>query len=440
MLKTTLKKRDLYLNRMIAFQDTEMIKVMTGIRRCGKSSLMKLMANHLRDRGVKDDQILEMNFESMGLPDMDSRGFYEYVKERILPNRRMYLFFDEVQRIPGWENAVNSFRVDFDCDIYITGSNAYLLSSELSTYLSGRYVEIKVLPLSFREFLDFHGYSVTERKSPAGGMRKRITDADGEIYEVRELFDTYVKFGGMPMLADVGLEIDRVTAALDGVYSAAVVNDILEREKRKGRKNITDPSLLRKIIMFLADNIGNNTSATSIGNTLVNEGLLTDGKRKTKPATQTILSYIDALTEAYIFYGIKRFDIKGKEYLRTLGKYYIVDIGLRNYLLGYRDGDSGHILENIIFFELLRRGYDVAIGKIDNQEVDFIANKADEKKYIQVTESMNAPETRERELAPLRKIRDNYEKVVIALECDIPQTQDGIKIIQATDFLLEDIK
>ena len=440
MLKATLKKRDLYLNRMIAFQDTEMIKVMTGIRRCGKSSLMKLMANHLRDCGVKDDQILEMNFESMGLPDMDSRGFYEYVKERILPDRRMYLFFDEVQRIPGWENAVNSFRVDFDCDIYITGSNAYLLSSELSTYLSGRYVEIKVLPLSLREFLDFHGYSVTERKSPAGGMRKRITDADGEIYEVRELFDTYVKFGGMPMLADVGLEIDRVTAALDGVYSAAVVNDILEREKRKGRKNITDLILLRKIIMFLADNIGNNTSATSIGNTLANEGLLIDRTRKTKPATQTILSYIDALTEAYIFYGIKRFDIKGKEYLRTLGKYYIVDIGLRNYLLGYRDGDSGHILENIIFFELLRRGYDVVIGKIDNQEVDYIATKADEKKYIQVTESMNAPETRERELAPLRKIRDNYEKVVIALECDIPQTQDGIKIIQATDFLLEDIK
>ena len=196
------------------------------------------------------------------------------------------------------------------------------------------------------------------------------------------------------MLADVGLEIDRVTATLDGVYSAAVINDILEREKRKGQRNITDPVLLRKIILFLADNIGNNTSATSIGNTLVNEGLLENG---------------------------------------TL----IVDIGLRNYLLGYRDGDSGHILENIIYFELLRRGYDVAIGKIDNQEVDFIATKADEKKYIQVTESMNAPETRERELAPLRKIRDSYEKVVIALECDLTQTQDGIKIIRALDFLLE---
>ena len=437
MQKTTLRKRDLYLKRLIAFQDTEMIKVVTGIRRCGKSSLMKLMAQHLREAGVMDEQIIEMNFESMRIPEMDARGFYEYVKARICPDRRTYLFFDEVQKVRGWENAVNSFRVDFDCDIYITGSNAYLLSSELSTYLSGRYVEIKLLPLSFKEFLDFHGYTLTERKSPAGGVRKRITDAEGETYEVKELFDAYARFGGMPMLADVGLEIDRVTAALDGVYSAAVINDILEREKRKGQRNITDPVLLRKIILFLADNIGNNTSATSIGNTLVNEGLLENGTRKTKPAVQTIQAYIEALAEAYIFYEIKRFDIKGKEYLRTLGKYYIVDIGLRNYLLGYRDGDSGHILENIVYFELLRRGYDVAIGKIDNQEVDFIATKTDEKKYIQVTESMNTPETRERELAPLRKIRDSYEKNVIALECDFTQTQDGIKIIRALDFLLE---
>ena len=438
MRKKILRKRDLYLNQMIAFQDTELIKVMTGIRRCGKSSLMKLMAEHLRENGVADDQILEMNFESMSIPEMDARGLYEYVKARICPDKRTYLFFDEVQKVPGWENAVNSFRVDFDCDIYITGSNAYLLSSELSTYLSGRYVEIKVLPLSFREFLDFHGYTLTERKSPAGGVKKRIMDADGEVYDARELYDAYTRFGGMPMLADIGLEINRVTAALDGVYSAAVINDILEREKRKGQRTITDAVLLRKIIMFLADNIGNNTSATSIGNTLVNEGLLEDGKRKTKPAVQTIQAYIKALTEAFFFYEIKRFDIKGKEYLRTLGKYYIVDIGLRNYLLGFREGDSGHILENIVFFELVRRGYDVAIGKIDNQEVDFIATKTDEKKYIQVTETMNAPETRERELAPLRKIRDSYEKIVIALECDLTQTQDGIKIVRALDFLLEE--
>lgn len=437
MLKPELKKRDLYLNQMIAFQDTEMIKVMTGIRRCGKSSLLKLMAQHLRENGITDEQILEVNFESMRFLDMDVKEFYHYVEDRIVPNKRMYFFFDEVQRIPGWENAVNSFRVDFDCDIYITGSNAYLLSSELSTYLSGRYIEIKVLPLSFKEFLDFHGYTTKEKKSPSGGIKKRITDADGDVYDIRELFNDYARFGGMPMLADVGLETDRVSAALDGVYSASVVNDILEREKRKGQRVITDSILLRKIIMFLADNIGNNVSATSIGNTLVNEGLLDDSGRKSKPAVQTIQAYITALLEAYIFYEIKRFDIKGKEYLRTLGKYYIVDIGLRNYLLGYRDGDSGHILENIIYFELLRRGYDVAIGKIDNLEVDFIATKAEEKKYIQVTESMNAPETRERELAPLRKIRDSYEKIVIALDCDLPQTQDGIKIVKAMDYLLE---
>ena len=437
MQKTTLRKRDLYLNRIIAFQDTEMIKVITGIRRCGKSSLMKLMAQHLRDTGVSDEQIIEMNFESMSIPDMYAREFYEYVKARLCPDKRTYLFFDEVQKIHGWENAVNSFRVDFDCDIYITGSNAYLLSSNLSTYLSGRYVEIKVLPLSFKEFLQFHGYTLTQRKSPAGGVRKLITDTDGETYDVKELFDAYVRFGGMPMLADVGLEIDKAMATLDGVYSAAVINDILEREKRKGQRNITDPLLLRKIILFLADNIGNNTSATSIGNTLVNEGLLKNGNRNTRPAVQTIQAYIEALTEAYVFYEIKRFDIKGKEYLRTLGKYYIVDIGLRNYLLGYRDNDSGHILENIIYFELLRRGYDVAVGKIGDQEVDFIATKVDEKKYIQVAESMNALETRERELAPLRKIRDNYEKIVIALECDLTMTQDGIKIIKALDFLLE---
>ena len=367
---------------------------------------------------------------------MTAKEFYDYVAERVLPDKRMYLFFDEVQRINGWENAVNSFRVDFDCDIYITGSNAHLLSSELSTYLSGRYVEIKVLPLSFREFLDFHGYQITERKTLTGQMKKRITDAEGEVYDAKELYEAYARFGGMPMLADVGLEQDRVTATLDGVYSAVVVRDILEREKRKGQRTITDSLLLRKLMMFLADNIGNTVSATSIGNTLVSEGLLEAGKRKVKPATHTIQAYIEALKESFIFYEIKRFDIKSREYLKTLGKYYIVDIGLRNYLLGYRDGDTGHILENIIYFELLRRGYDVAIGKLDNKEVDFVATKTDEKKYIQVTEAMTSSETRERELAPLQKISDNYEKLVIAMDPGLTQDQDGIKIVSAIDFLL----
>ena len=437
MVNTNLKKRELYLQQLKAFQDTEMIKVITGIRRCGKSSLMKLMADELRHSGKEDKQIIEINFESMRFSEMTVKEFYDYIADRIVPEKRMYFFFDEVQRIVGWENAVNSFRVDFDCDIYITGSNAHLLSSELSTYLAGRYVEIKVLPLSFREFLDFHGYRVEEYQSLAGKTKRRIKDASGEIFDPKELYEAYTKFGGMPMLADVGLEQDKVTAALDGVYSAVVVRDILEREKRKGQRTITDSLLLRKLMMFLADNIGSTVSATSIGNTLVSEGLLEDGKRKAKPATHTIQAYIEALRESFIFYEIKRFDIKGREYLKTLGKYYIVDIGLRNYLLGYRDGDTGHILENIIYFELLRRGYDVAIGKIDSKEVDFIATKTDEKKYIQVTESMAAPETRERELAPLEKIADNYEKIVIAMDPGLIQDQAGIKIMSAIDFLLE---
>ena len=310
MLHTNLRKRTLYLEQLKAFRDTEMIKVITGIRRCGKSSLMKLMANELRADGIEEKQIIEMNFESMRFSDMTAIEFYSYVADRVIPGKRMYLFFDEVQRISGWENAVNSFRVDLDCDIYVTGSNAHLLSSELSTYLAGRYVEIKVLPLSFREFLDFHGYTVTERKSPTGQMRKRILDAEGESYDPKELYQAYARFGGMPMLADVGLETDKVTAALDGVYSAVVVRDILEREKRKGQRTITDSLLLRKLMMFLADNIGNSVSATSIGNTLVSEGLLENGSRKAKPATQTIQAYIQALTESFIFYEIKRFDIK----------------------------------------------------------------------------------------------------------------------------------
>lgn len=439
MKKTNLISRELYLRQLRAFRDTDMIKVLTGIRRCGKSSLMKLMVQWLRENGIEDKQIIEINFESMRFSEMTVEEFYSHITERVIAGKRMYLFFDEVQRIAGWEKAVNSFRVDFDCDIYITGSNAYLLSSELSTYLSGRYVEIKVLPLSFCEFLDFHGYRVEEYKSLAGKMKKRIKDSNGETFDLKELYEAYAKFGGMPILADVGLEQDRVTAALDGVYSAVVVRDILEREKRKGQRTITDSLLLRKLMMFLADNIGNSVSATSIGNTLVTEGLLEEGKRKAKPATHTIQAYIEALKESYIFYEIKRFDIKGKEYLKTLGKYYIVDIGLRNYLLGYRGGDTGHILENIIYFELLRRGYDVAIGKLDQKEVDFIATKTEEKKYIQVTESMTSPETRERELSPLQRIPDNYEKIVIAMDTGMEQDQDGIKLINAIDFLLEEV-
>lgn len=432
-----LKNRDRYLKKLIGFQDTEPVKVITGIRRCGKSSLLKLMIRHLRETGIQKEQIVEMNFESHDFRSMTSDEVYHYVKEKSVPGKRMYLFFDELQRIDAWEDAVNSFRVDLNCDIYITGSNAYLLSSEYSTYLSGRCVEIKMLPLSFREFLDFYNFEVRETSNALGGSRRQVFDQSGERYDLRDVFDAYMRFGGMPGIADIGLDQEKTLSLLEGIYSTVVVRDILEREKRRGQRQITDSTLLRKIVLFLADNIGSSVSASSIGNTLMNEGLLKDGKRKGTPSAHTVQAYIGALLESYFFYEIKRFDIKGKEYLRTLGKYYIVDIGLRNFLLGFRNRDSGHAIENVVYFELLRRGYDVAIGKIDNQEVDFIATTADDKRYIQVTESMQSEDVRKRELAPLQKIRDNYEKIVLSLEPGLDSSYEGIKSLNLVDWLLD---
>mgnify|MGYP000814098936 FL=1 len=431
-----LKKRDLYLNKIIAFQDTEPVKVVTGIRRCGKSSLLKLMTLHLKENGIAEDQILEMNFDSYAFKNMNSDSFYQYVREHIIPNKRMYLFFDEVQRVPKWEDAINSFRVDFNCDIYVTGSNAYMLSSEYATYLSGRCVEIKMLPLSFSEFLAFYDFEIKETKSALGGTRKQVFDQTGEHYELREVFDAYMRFGGMPGIADVGLDQEKALVLLEGIYSTVIMRDILERENRKGQKRITDPVLLKKIVMFLADNIGSNISVSSIGNTLVNEGLLEDDRRKGTPSAHTVQAYVNALLESYFFYDIKRFDIKGKEFLRTLGKYYIVDIGLRNYLLGFRDRDSGHAIENVVYFELLRRGYDVSIGKIDNSEVDFIATNTNDKMYVQVTEAMTSEDVRKRELAPLQKISDNYEKIVLSLNPGMDSSYDGIKSINLIDWLI----
>ena len=435
-IERTYKRRDLYLNKLIAFQDTEPVKVITGIRRCGKSSLLKLMQQHLLDDGIASEQIIEMNFESHEFHRFSSDELYEYVKSKVAPGKRMYLFLDEIQRVPAWEEAVNAFRVDLDCDIYITGSNAYLLSSEYATYLSGRCIEIRMLPLSFKEFLDFHGFRISETASATGGTRKTIVDDNGEKYALREVFDAYLQFGGMPGIADVGLSQERALTLLDGVYSTVVMRDILEREKRRGQRQITDAVLLRKIILFLADNIGSSVSTSSIGNTLISAGLLEDGKRKSAPSTHTVQAYISALLESYIFYEVKRFDIKGKELLRTLGKYYIVDIGLRNYLLGFRNRDTGHVLENIVYFELLRRGYDVAIGKIDNQEIDFIASNANERMYVQVTESMTTEEVRRRELAPLQKIRDNYRKIVLSLDPGLETNYEGIESVQVLDWLL----
>lgn len=431
-----LKSRPLYLNQLISFQDTEPVKVITGIRRCGKSSLLRLMIAHLQQNGISDDQIIQMNFESMRYSSMDAKGLYDFVRQRLPEGKRAYLFLDEIQHIPQWETAVNSFRVDFDCDIYITGSNAYLLSSEYATYLSGRSVEIKMLPLSFQEFLTFHGFKAGTQDSPGGLPVRRIYDGKGQAYLPDELLSAYLSFGGMPGIADVGLNTEKAYILLDGIYTTVVVRDILERQARRGLRQITDPDLLRRIILFLADNIGNPTSVTSMANILTHEKTLENKSRQGKPATQTVQAYIHALCEAFIFYPIKRFDIKGKDYLRTLGKYYIVDPGLRHFLLGDRGTDTGHVLENIVYLELMRRGFDASIGKIGDQEIDFIAIKGNQKIYFQVTESMQEESTRQRELAPFRKVRDAFPKIVLTRYGTPGITEEGIQIQTITDFLL----
>ena len=436
MITSKLKTRPNYLNKLIGFKDTEPVKVITGIRRCGKSSLLKLMIEHLKQNGVLSSQILYVNFESFEFVEFNSTKLYNYVKERIVAGKRMYLFFDEVQRVKNWENAINAFRVDFNCDIYITGSNAYLLSSEYATYLSGRCVEIKMLPLSFVEFIDFNDLTLKTEVGALGDKRTYAVDSSGSKYPLKEVFNSYLKFGGMPGITELGLDQEKSLMLLDSVFSTIIVRDILDLANLREKGPINDSVLLKKIVMFLSDNIGNNVSLSSIGNTLSNEGLLEDVKTKGKVSVHKLQYYVNSLLESFFFYEIKRFDIKGKEYLKTLGKYYIVDLGFRNLLLGYRNRDTGHVLENIVYLELLRRGYDVAIGKIDNLEIDFIAQKADEKLYIQVTDDMSISSVTQRELAPLKKVKDNYPKIVLALNLGLETNYDGIKILNVIDWLV----
>lgn len=436
MITSKLKTRPNYLNKLIGFKDTEPVKVITGIRRCGKSSLLKLMIEHLKQNGVLSSQILYVNFESFEFVEFNSTKLYNYVKERIVANKRMYLFFDEVQRVKNWENAINAFRVDFNCDIYITGSNAYLISSEYATYLSGRCVEIKMLPLSFVEFIDFNDLTLKTEVGALGDKRTYAEDSSGSKYPLKEVFNSYLQFGGMPGITELGLDQEKSLMLLDSVFSTIIVRDILDLANLREKGPINDSVLLKKIVMFLSDNIGNNVSLSSIGNTLSNEGLLEDVKTKGKVSVHKLQYYVNSLLESFFFYEIKRFDIKGKEYLKTLGKYYIVDLGFRNLLLGYRNRDIGHVLENIVYLELLRRGYDVAIGKIDNLEIDFIAQKADEKLYIQVTDDMSISSVTQRELAPLKKVKDNYPKFVLALNLGLETNYDGIKILNVIDWLV----
>ena len=398
-----------YLNQLIQNKDVDLVKIVTGIRRCGKSSLLDLFHQHLLNHGIADSNIIHMNLESLRYRDLkDYLVFYDYVSERIAKSGKTYLIFDELQVIEHWEKAIESFRLDFDVDIYITGSNAYLLSTEFSTLLSGRYVEIRMLPLSFKEFLDFYEFAPD--------------------ISIEEKFQKYLQFGGMHILREYRFNEARSIQALEGIYSTVILRNILQRNTQSNQ------GLLHKLMLFLCSNIGSITSPSSIGNVLSNEGNI-EGKGK-KIASQTVEKYISMLRSAFIFYSVERYDVKGKQLLKTLGKNYIIDLGFRNMLLSYRDADRGHIIENIVFLELIRRDYHVYIGKFKETEIDFVAEKPNDKLYIQVTESMLSPETRERELRPLQMIPDNYEKIVLSMDRNYITSYDGIKSLNLIDWLL----
>lgn len=399
-----------YLKQLIQSKDVDLVKIVTGIRRCGKSSLLDLFHQYLLDIGVPDQNIIHMNLESLRYRDLtDYLSFYDYICKRISDQGKTYLIFDELQAIEHWEKAIESFRLDFNVDIYITGSNAYLLSTEFSTLLSGRYIEIRMLPLSFKEFLTFYHFDAN------------IT--------IEEKFQKYLQFGGMPILREYNFNESRSNQALEGIYSTVVLRDILQRNPH------AEQSTLQKIMLFLCSNIGSITSPNSIGNVLSTEGEITNKKGK-NIAGKTVDKYISMLRNAFIFYSVGRYDVKGKQLLKTLGKNYIIDMGFRNMLLGYRDTDRGHIIENIVFLELIRRDYRVYIGKFNETEIDFVAEKPNDKIYIQVTESMMSPETRDRELRPLRMIPDNYEKIILSMDRNYITSYDGIKSLYLIDWLL----
>lgn len=399
-----------YLTQLIQHKDVDLVKIVTGIRRCGKSSLLDLFHRYLSQSGVKDTHIIHINLESLRYRALtDYLSLYDYISQRIPEIGKTYLIFDELQAVEHWEKAIESFRLDFDVDIYITGSNAYLLSAEFSTLLSGRYVEIRMLPLSFKEFLTFYEFENNAT--------------------IEENFQKYLQFGGMPILREYQFNETRSNQALEGIYSTVVLRDILQRNPQ------ADQTTLQKLVLFLCSNIGSVTSPNSIGNALSAAGEVNRGLGK-NIAGKTVDKYIAMLRGAFVFYSVGRYDVKGKQLLKTLGKNYIIDMGLRNMLLGYRDADRGHILENIVFLELLRREYRVYIGKVGETEVDFVAEKPDDKLYIQVTESLQAPETRERELRPLYAINDNYEKIILSMDKSYIRSYDGIKSRYLIDWLL----
>lgn len=393
--------REEYLNELIRWKDKDLIKVVTGIRRCGKSTLFDLFIDYLKMSGVKSNQIIYINLEDADYDFKDYKELYHFINEKIISEDNFYVFLDEVQNVPGFQRAVDSLYIKKNVDVYITGSNAYLLSGELATLLSGRYVEIKMLPLSFKEY---------------------ISAFDNNNYQ--QLFLDYMRNGGMPGNINIlKSNVNDLDKYLDGIFSTIVYKDIM------ARNNITDKLLLESVIKYIFDSIGSPISIKKISDTLTSKGIST--------SNHTVENYITALLESFLVYKAERFDVKGKNLLARDYKYYVVDSGLRSYLLGKKaDSDMGHILENIVYLELLRRGYKVYVGKVDDLEVDFVAENRDGLRYYQVALTVRDEKVLERELRSLQKTGDHYPKTLLTLDMDLETDYDGIKKINVVDWLL----
>lgn len=400
-------KRELYIEKIKPFIDKDIIKVLTGIRRSGKSVMLKLIMEELKQNGIDEKQFININFENLINRELTTADkLHKYILKRASEiKNKCYIFLDEIQEVKDWEKCINSLRVneEYEFDIYITGSNAKLLSGELSTYLAGRYVEFVIYPFSFKEFLD------------------TLKPIQSNV-STKEAFQKYIKFGGMPFLYNLAFEEEASLQYLKDIYSSIILKDITQRNK------IRDTDLLEKVIDYLIMNIGNNFSATSISKFFKSENR--------KVSVETILNYIKATEEAFLIYKVSRDDLIGKKILNINEKYYIADHGIREAILESNQRDINQIFENIIYLELLRKGYNIRVGKVDNLEVDFVCTKRNEKIYIQVAYLLASPETIEREFSSLEKINDNYPKYVISMD-EFDMSRNGIKHINIIDFLIK---
>ncbi len=395
-------ERKEYLDKLIALKDKQLIKVITGVRRCGKSTIMEIFQDYLRGEGIPDNRILAVNLEDYDFYELrDSQKLYRYIKEHMIQGKKLYVFLDEVQNIKDFPDVVNSLFIKKDIDLYLTGSNAYMLSSEIATFISGRYVEIKMLPLSFKEYVDA---------------------VDGRNH-LEESYRQYIESSSLPYALDLKENPKELNDYLNGVYSTIVLKDVAARKK------ISDPMMLESVVRFVFDNIGNYLSTKKIADAMTSDGRKMDVK--------TVEKYIAAMLESYVLYQAKRYDVKGKQYLKTLEKYYVVDIGLRRALLGSKAMDVGHILENIVYLELLRRGYNVYVGKVNDLEIDFVASNERGLVYFQVAATVRSEELLRRELASLQQLSDHYPKYILTLDNDPDADYEGIRRINALKWMVE---